>query len=359
MTASPALVQGLVLAEAAILVIVVLLMTITTAFGERLTRLRRAAREEWLMSVRPRFEADDGSAEGADPGAGTSTDLSRSRRRQIATVSGLTRSLAGATVERALAGAGHDRMVDAARRWCSSRLWWRRLRGVRTLTTLGITGASGVDLTALLDDENPEVRAEAAAAVVGSPVTRRTLERLVAMLDGDAWGRWAAADALLRIGEPAVEPLAVHLERGARRPQVGLRVAAGLGSSRLLPATLPLCHDRRATVRAAAADAVAAVGGQEAAAMLLHLLDDDAPVVREAAARGLGTLEHWPAAAALAGLLRDPVWEVRRSAAQALRALGPVGRLHLRRAAEDADPDVAQIARHVSDLPDSAIEQSR
>jgi HEAT repeat protein len=230
---------------------------------------------------------------------------------------------------------------------------------VRTLANLGMAGVAGVDLTAMLDDQNPEVRAEAAISIPGLEVTQRAIDRLVAMLDGEPRERWAAADALLRIGEPAVDAILRHLDAGPGHPEVALRVAAGLRSGRLLPAALAWCRDSRPAVRVRAASAVAAVGGEAAAQCLVGLLEDDAAPVRGAAARGLGLLEHWPAAGALARLLGDPVWEVRRSAAQSLRMLGPAGRLHLRRAAGDPDERVAEIARHVTDLPPSAVEALR
>lgn len=369
MTVDSALIEALLITESTLLVLIAGVMTAATALREIFARRRRRARDLWLERVRPRLlDARSPAAvsrdspartHGSDRPAALMGRTSRALRRQVVAVSHLTESLSGGAAQAAVETAGPDRMVTAAEHWCRSRFWWRRLRGVRTLANLGLVGVAGIDLTAMLDDENPEVRAEAAISVPSLGVTPAAVERLVVMLDGDPRERWAAADALVRIGQPAVDALVRHLDRGPRRPDVALRVAAGIGAGRLLPTALRACRDSRPSVRAASASAVAAVGGAEATACLVRLLDDDAANVREAAARGLAILEHWPAAAALAQLLSDPVWEVRRSAAHALRLLGPAGRLHLRRAAGDSDERVAQIVRHVNDLPPSALEVRR
>jgi cobalamin biosynthesis protein CbiG len=89
--------------------------------------------------------------------------------------------------------------------------------------------------------------------------------------------------------------------------------------------------------------------------VLVQLLEDPDPRVRAAAAAGLGQTALWAAAPQLLQHLHDPDWSVRRSAAAALRRLGPVGRLCLRRALDDPDPRTVEIARHVLDLPESAL----
>jgi DNA ligase (NAD+) len=87
----------------------------------------------------------------------------------------------------------------------------------------------------------------------------------------------------------------------------------------------------------------------------LRMLGDEAPPVRAAAAHALGHLGHWPAAARLGECLRDPDWEVRRQGALALRSLGPVGEILLRRSLHDDDPFARDIATLALDLPDAAV----
>jgi HEAT repeat protein len=244
-------------------------------------------------------------------------------------------------------------MMTSAAAWCRSRRWWRRLRGVRTLTLLRATEP---DLTPMLADRVPDVRAEVATWIAANPTDER-LVALIAMLDDpDARCRWAAQDALLRIGRPATHALAAHLAASPRRPVEALRVAAGLAAAHeLLAPALAYCADERAEVRVAAAEAVTAVGGERTTEVLRSLLADDDARVRTAAATGLGELEHWPAQAELVRAMDDPVWEVRRAAAAALQRFGPVGRIQLRRAVESSDPHVAEMASHVLDLSDLAL----
>ena len=123
----------------------------------------------------------------------------------------------------------------------------------------------------------------------------------------------------------------------------------------LLPAALPLCDDDYAVIRARAAGVAGAVGGGPAVEALMKLLADEAAPVRAAAARALGRAGHWPAAAPLALLLGDPSWDVRQQAAAALRTLGSPGVLFLRRALSAPDPFAADAARHMLDLPESAL----
>jgi HEAT repeat protein len=98
-----------------------------------------------------------------------------------------------------------------------------------------------------------------------------------------------------------------------------------------------------------------ALGGDAAADALVRLLGDVDGAVREAAARAIGETGHWNAASALARCLGDPAFPVRRESALALRRLGGVGVLVLRRAREDANPFVVDMATQVLDLPDSVF----
>jgi HEAT repeat protein len=85
------------------------------------------------------------------------------------------------------------------------------------------------------------------------------------------------------------------------------------------------------------------------------MIDDEAAAPRAAAVAALGRLEHWPAAVRLAGCLRDPDWEVRRQAALALRGMGSVGTVLLRRALRDEDRFSRDMATLALELPAAAV----
>ncbi|MHB1510375.1 MAG: HEAT repeat domain-containing protein [Acidimicrobiales bacterium] len=99
-------------------------------------------------------------------------------------------------------------LFERAARWCRSRRWSHRLRGVRSFGPLG----GGGDLVpARLGDAHPLVR-EAAARWVARHPSPAPAERLVAMLDDrERRCRLAAEDALIRLGATAAEPLAASL----------------------------------------------------------------------------------------------------------------------------------------------------
>lgn len=253
---------------------------------------------------------------------------------------------------RAVAMASDTGLVGVAARRCRSRRWWRRLRGARLLTMLG--AGEGV-MPALLDDPHGPVRSEAAYWGSTSP-TPEVVARLVAMLGrGDFQTQFAVKDSLVRIGPMASEALAQRMREGdPEGMEACLEVAAGLRDAAFLSPALSLSADESESVRRRAANVLAAVGGEAAAARLTDMLRDPAPGVRAAASQALGRLGHWPAASAIFELTADSAWPVRQQAALALRALGGAGQLFLRRGSTDADPARAEIARHVLDLPESS-----
>ena len=285
--------------------------------------------------------------------------------RRIDLFAELAQSVAGAP-RSALAEAARDLgVIDRAERLCGSRVWRRRLRGARLLTTLG-GGEEAVP--PLLADPRPEVRAQAAEWAAGHG-SEENVRRLTAMLD-DPLGlaRFTVMDSLIRLGAAAVVPLRdaiaatgpgtvrdLTADRDSDAVVAALRVGAAIGDPRLAPAATERLEDEDPAVRAWAVRLVGAVGGDENAAAVVGRLEDPAEAVRAAAAVALGRLGHWPAAPALAARLSDPSWLVRRNAALALRSLGPAGELLLGRALREQDRFARDIARQTLDLPEPML----
>lgn len=263
-------------------------------------------------------------------------------------------SLSGDYRRRVVAAAADAGVLATAEASCRSRLWWRRLHGARLFTILG--GGEAV-VPHLFEDRRLEVRAQAAEWAVGHP-TAETLGRLVAMLAApEAVSRFAAQDALLRIGRPAVAAVVACLDAGGGPAlEPAMKVAAGLGDAAALGPALGLAGHASAGIRALASEVLGAVGGDAAAGRLTALLDDPEDEVVLAAARALGRLSHWPAAGRLTSLLHHPAWPVRQHAGLALRSLGPAGTLFLRRSLSDPDQFMGDMAKHVLSLPDSAAQ---
>lgn len=243
-------------------------------------------------------------------------------------------------------------LVRRANRWCHSRRWPRRLKGVRLLTILA---AGETVVPRLLDDTRPEVRRDAAAWVADHP-SRERLPRLVQMLDDDALAcRLAARATLVRLGRLAVSTVAQHLTDAEPAALAGtLTVAARLNDPRLLEPTLAHRSSAEPAVRIGVAQVLSGLGGTEATKTLQELLGDPDSHVRATAATGLGNLAHWPSAPLLADRLGDEAWEVRHAAGLALSRLDAPGRLYLQRARQATDRFAADMAQQVLDLPDRA-----
>lgn len=91
----------------------------------------------------------------------------------------LTNNVSGRGLIRLTEIADAASLVEGARRFCRSRRWWQRVRGIRLLARLG----GAVDLVpALLDDGHPAGRAAAAGAAARTP-TPVLVARLLHMLD--------------------------------------------------------------------------------------------------------------------------------------------------------------------------------
>jgi hypothetical protein len=274
--------------------------------------------------------------------------------QQIVLLGELAPNLIGSHRRLLTRAAGEVGLLARADALCRSRLWRRRLRGARMFALLG--GGARV-VPRLLDDSRAEVRAQAAEWASGHPDQPRTIVRLVRMLGDDhTLCRFTVEDSLVRLGHAAVPALALYLRAAQGDPaRRALRVATMIADARLLEVGMLRCRDPDGEVRAAAAGLLGALGGDRAAEMLESLVDDPEAGVRAVAAATLGRLRRWAAAPRLAALLGDPSWDVRRAAGQSLRELGGVGTLLLQRTLADPDRFARDMARHVLDLPQSAV----
>ena len=334
--------------EAGLLVIALLFFLLHGAWLHRGARERRELRASGRVSL-ARVVAPSGAASPED----VAHLRALPERVQIPLFTELSKNLAGEQKVALRELARSLGLVHRARRHCESRRWTRRLRGARFLAQIGEPDPL---VLSLLRDSHPAVRAQAAewAGTEASPaVVARMLELLA---DPATLSRFAVQDALLRMGELMVVPLAQYLvlQDGAA-VVAGLRVAAATGDRRFIEIALHFSHDAAADGEAAAlcAELLASIGGTEAAARLIEMLDHDVERTQVAAVRGLGRMRHWPAASRLSGMLAHPRWKVRHAAALALRSIGAPGVLLLRRARAGESSASAEIARLVLDLPES------
>lgn len=139
--------------------------------------------------------------------------------------------------------------------------------------------------------------------------------------------RAAAAEALAALGERSVVPeLLEMLGSWNAASRSGAALALGMLSvAEAVPALREKLTDSEPSVRAAAARSLGHLGDSGATGPLAEALNDADPLVRLSAAKGLGLLGDPAAADALAAVVGDIEVDVGEAAAEALVALGPAG----------------------------------
>jgi len=180
-------------------------------------------------------------------------------------------------------------------------------------------------LLALLRDSAPYARIIAARVLgrVGGPQVVMSLS--FALRDTDVQVRRQVASALGNIGTAAVvRPLVKCLRDEVI--SVVLSAIQGLGSTGLQKAVRPLRHlllkDEYVEVRSAAAEALGRIGEPAVNALLMGMRDP-APVVRAAVVRQLGQTRNIRIMEHVLEALTDPDASVRHNAVDAVGNLGP------------------------------------
>jgi hypothetical protein len=332
----------LALVAAAELVVLVLLTAVY---------LGHAAPARWMEHILARHrEAALHLFAKAMNGPLSAVDVARLRalpmRERIGAFTSAASSLQGAERDGLAAGASAAGLVAWAQGEVRDGRWHHRLYALRIL---GLTNARSDLLPSLLRDHDPFVRAQAAdwAAAQGSAESAGELARL--LRDPVPAVRFAARDALRRLGSAAV-PALVEVASGDGADAVpALEVAAVLADSRTFDPARRHAEDARPRVRAAALAALGALGGPESEELLVAALADGDAGVRQVAATAIGRLQAWRRAPLLAALLADADWDVRMAAADALRALGAPGLIVLRDRARGAT-SAGDLAQHTLDL---------
>jgi hypothetical protein len=219
-------------------------------------------------------------------------------------------------------------VLKGARSGVRRHRWFTRLYSARVLTAFGVESE---ELGRLLSDRSSEVRTQAAAWSVVAP-NPESIERLIGLLnDPDGLCRFAAQDALIRIGLPASEALIGALDTDDEEV-IGrvLEIAAAMGDARFYRPATALTSDPSPTTRALAVAVLARTADPNAGPALVALLDDQSEDVVLAAATGIATLAFWPGATNVEPLLGHPSWELRKQAGLTLLALGAPGAILLR-----------------------------
>lgn len=185
-------------------------------------------------------------------------------------------------------------------------------------------------LLSALDEGNYELKREVIIAL-GDIGDERAIPALGTILN-DAQAQWQlawlAAEALAKIGSPAVDHLLPVLRNNGDN-QVRQAAAISLGGTGDLRAVEPLIDaldDASGGVRANAALALGRLGDKRAVKPIIKLLADDNPSRRQSAVIALGDLGDARAVKPLLGRFQDESPEVRLAAARSLARIGEPAR---------------------------------
>ncbi len=195
----------------------------------------------------------------------------------------------------------------------------QRAAAAKELGTLKEPRAVG-PLNAALQDQDESV-ANAAALALGQIGDPRAIAPLAAALRRAAT-RWSAAEGLVALGAPALDPILAALSDGDAQVSKALITHLKqheVKDRRLVEPLLKQLHSSDWLVRQAAAESLGRIGDRRALEGLTGALRDDNRLVREDAARALGEMGDASVVDALLAALRD------RTTAQAARALGRLG----------------------------------
>jgi HEAT repeat protein len=177
---------------------------------------------------------------------------------------------------------------------------------------------------------------------------RQVVPLLVQALQDEAWEvRAAACEALGAIGDPqAIPHLAQALQDEAWWGRKAPCWALGkIGDPQAIPPLLQALKDEDSWVRAAACEALGKIGDPQAIPPLLQALKDEDRWVRAAAYWALGKIGDPQAIPPLLQALQDEAWWVREAACEALGAIGdPQAIPHLAQALKDEDSYVRKAA---------------
>lgn len=178
-------------------------------------------------------------------------------------------------------------------------------------------------LIRLLNHGDPDVRYEAAGAL-GDLRDASAVESLITALKNDELSgvRWKAAEALSKIGAPAVDALIEALRHHDDDVRWKAAIALGeIGDPRAVEPLVTLLFDDDRFVKSHAALALGAIG-EPAVKPLIHALRDGDGNLRWGAAIALGKIRDPRAIEPLIRALADKYENVRAESASSLAAIG-------------------------------------
>lgn len=235
--------------------------------------------------------------------------------------------------------------VDQELRDLRSKHWWVRAKACRA-TSLMESRAALDPLVALLDDEEEDVRVEAAMALVTIAGTDALGPLLHHLRTISVWMSLHLSQAILKLGSSAVEDLIGGLNVDA--PSVRsfcAQMLGALGDVRAIAPLIAFARDADVPLRCQAITAVGVIGDESSMSFLMECCSHESEDVRRSAAAALGRIDAPLAVPFLRDLLVGDTADVRLAAGESLARLGRPGMDALREVIGSADDLARNIAR--------------
>jgi HEAT repeat protein/beta-lactamase regulating signal transducer with metallopeptidase domain len=255
-------------------------------------------------------------------------------------------------------GENHYReAIDPLRKSLSDESPGVREMAIWALMEMEDIGSTPAFAKALKEDENVEVRRNAAYAL-GESKQQDTVDALIAALkDPDSEVRETAVWALGELGNPKAVPALIEM---LKDPEADIRekvlwALVEIGDKGAAEHIRPLIKDENADVRENAIWALSEFEDTASAPEFMAALDDENPDVREQAVWVLGEIKYVEAVPALIERLKDENADVREHAVIALMEIGDRRAVEaLRALLRDKDVDVKkEVIWALSELGDT------
>ena len=218
-----------------------------------------------------------------------------------------------------------------------SKHWWVRAKACRASSIMSSKGAVE-RLVALLEDEEEDVRVEAAMALVEIAGTDALGPLLKHLKKISVWMSLQLSHAILKMGSAAVEDLVAGLNSDSYSVQsFCVQMLSAIGDVRAVEPLIRLAQYASAPLRSQAITALGVFGEGTSLTIIMKNCSHDNEEVRKCAASALGRFDTPLGVPFLRELLLHDAVDVRLAAGESLARLGKAGNAALREAEISAD----------------------